>query len=238
MSEAHAQAEAPKRRSWVRLALIALAVVGLVVLFTQRGDPGEYVTQIKTWVAAAGVWGPLVFITAYMVAVVAFIPASLLTAAAGAVFGVGAGTAYTFVGATVGSTLAFAVARYLARGSVERWIEGDARFASIDRAVAAQGRRIVFLLRLTPAVPFNVLNYALGLTRVSLLDYVLASVGMVPGTLLYVYLGKVAGDAAEGGKSPAEYAFLLLGLAATVAVTVIITRIARGALREATDASS
>jgi uncharacterized membrane protein YdjX (TVP38/TMEM64 family) len=136
---------------------------------------------------------------------VAFVPASLLTLAAGAIFGIPAGTLYVFVAATVGSCLAFLVSRYLARVAVERRIEGNPKFAAIDRAVGRQGRRIVFLLRLSPVFPFNLLNYALGLTRVRFVDYAVAAVGMLPGTLLYVYLGKVAGDVAAlagGASSP------------------------------------
>ena len=167
-------------------------------------------------------------------------PASLLTLAAGAIFGLAAGTAYVFVAAMLGSCLAFLVARYVARSSVEGRLAGDPRFAAIDKAVGAQGRRIVFLLRLSPAFPFNLLNYALGLTSVRFADYAIAGFGMLPGTLLYVYSGKVAGDVAalaggagsEGGG--AQTALLTVGLVATAIVTVLVTRIARKALAEAT----
>ena len=168
-------------------------------------------------------------------------PGSVLTLAAGAIFGVVGGTAFAFTGATVGAAGAFLVARYVARGAVEKRVNADPRFAAIDRAVAMQGRRLVFLLRLSPVFPFNLLNYALGLTRVSLGDYLIASIGMLPATLLYVYYGKVLGDvaAAAGGAAPerdaAYYVLVALGLAATLAVTVIITRIARRALSEVVD---
>jgi uncharacterized membrane protein YdjX (TVP38/TMEM64 family) len=176
------------------------------------------------------------------VATVAFVPGSLLTLAAGAIFGLGWGTAYVFVAATLGAAAAFLVARHLVRGAVERRLAGDARFAAIDRAIAHEGRRIVFLLRLSPVFPFNLLNYALGLTRVRFADYVVASLGMIPGTILYVYYGKLAGDVAAlaGGakveKGPAYWAVLALGLVATAAVTALVTRTARRALREATGA--
>jgi uncharacterized membrane protein YdjX (TVP38/TMEM64 family) len=123
---------------------------------------------------------------------------------------------------------------------VERKIEGKPKFSAIDRAVAAEGLKIVFLLRLTPAVPFNLLNYALGLTRVRFTDYAIASIGMLPGTLLYVYSGKLAGDVAalagnpEVAKGWAYYSVLALGLVATLAVTMVVTRSARRALAEAT----
>ena len=176
----------------------------------------------------------------YSAAVVAFVPASLLTLAGGAIFGIGAGVAYVFAASTLGSCAAFLVSRHLARRSIERRLEGNERFSAIDRAVGEQGRKIVFLLRLSPAFPFNLLNYALGLTRVRFADYALASLGMLPGTLLYVYLGKVAGDVAalaggaelEGGN--ARTALFVVGLVATVIVTTLVTRIARRALAEAT----
>jgi uncharacterized membrane protein YdjX (TVP38/TMEM64 family) len=191
-------------------------------------------------VKGLGVWGPVVFIAGYVAATVAFVPGVLLTLAAGAIFGLVRGVLYVLIGATLGSAAAFLVARYVARAAIERRIAGNARFAAIDRAVGAEGRKIVFLLRLSPVFPFNLLNYALGLTRVRFADFLVASVGMIPGTILYVYYGKLIGDvtALAGGaaveKGPGYYAVLVLGLAATVAVTTVVTRTARRALRDAT----
>jgi len=225
------------RAPWGRIALAAAALGALVALGSQVG---AYVPAFARWVDSLGGLGPVVFIAGYALAVVAFVPGSLLTLAAGAIFGVAEGTVLVFVAAVLGSSAAFLVARYAARGAVERRLAGDARFAAIDRAVGAQGRRIVFLLRLSPVFPFNLLNYALGLTRVRFVDTLLASVGMLPGTLLYVYSGKVAGDVAAvaGGAGPERgagyYAVLGLGLLATVVVTTLVTRIARRALRDAT----
>lgn len=219
---------------------VAAALLGLAALLLLGRAAGGYVPVFAGWVKGLGAWGPLVFVAGYAAAVVAFVPASLLTLAAGAVFGIAAGTAYVFVAATLGSCLAFLVARYLARGWVEARIEGNARFRAIDREIARQGRKIVFLLRLSPAFPFNLLNYALGLTRVRFADYLLAALGMLPGTFLYVYLGRLAGDLAAlagGVKREAtrgEWILLAVGLAATLAVVVIVTRIARRALAEAT----
>jgi uncharacterized membrane protein YdjX (TVP38/TMEM64 family) len=180
---------------------VALALLVLGALLALGRSVGGYVPQFAAWVDGLGVWGPIVFVVGYAVAVVAFIPGSVLTLAAGAIFGIGKGTALVFVAAVLGSTAAFLVARYAARSWVEHRIEGDSRFSAIDQAVGREGRKIVFLLRLSPVFPFNLLNYALGLTRVRLLDYVVAGVGMLPGTILYVYSGKVAGDvaAAAGG---------------------------------------
>ena len=192
------------------------------------------------WVESLGTLGPVVFVAGYAVGIVAFVPGSVLTLAAGAIFGLVEGVVYVFVAATLGSVLAFLVSRYLARARIESRIEGNQRFRAIDQAVAREGRKIVFLLRLSPMFPFSLLNYALGLTRVSFADYVVASVGMIPGTVLYVYYGKLAGDVAAlaGGaaveKGPEYYGILVLGLVATVAVTTLVTRTARRALAEST----
>jgi len=226
-----------KPRALGRLALGVAALIGLVLLGRQAGG---YVQGFAAWVNGLGAWGPLVFVIGYVVATVAFVPGVLLTLAAGAIFGLGRGVLYVFVAATLGASAAFLVSRYVARAAIERRIAGNARFAAIDRAVGAQGRKIVFLLRLSPVFPFNLLNYALGLTRVRFADYLVASAGMVPGTILYVYYGKLIGDvsALAGGaaveKGPGYYAVLVLGLAATVAVTTVVTRTARRALRDAT----
>jgi uncharacterized membrane protein YdjX (TVP38/TMEM64 family) len=201
---------------------------------------GAHIQGFAQWVDGLGFWGPAVFVLGYAIAVVAFVPASLLTLGAGAIFGIAHGVIYVFVAATIGSCLAFLVSRYLARSAVERMLDGKPRFSAIDRAVAAEGLKIVFLLRLTPVVPFNLLNYALGLTRVRFADYGIASIGMLPGTLLYVYSGKLAGDIAAVAGNPAAargwgyYCVLALGLVATLAVTMVVTRSARRALAEAT----
>jgi uncharacterized membrane protein YdjX (TVP38/TMEM64 family) len=228
---------ASRTRALLRLVLVVAGVAAFVVVGRRVGS---HLPAFAAWVNGLGIWGPVVFILGYAVAVVAFVPGSVLTLAAGAIFGLAAGTVYVLIAATLGATGAFLVSRHFARRVIERRLAGNPRFAAIDRAVAAQGRRIVFLLRLSPAFPFTLLNYALGLTNVRLADYVTASIGMLPGTLLYVYYGKLAGDVAAlaGGAAPerdaAYYTVLALGLAATVAVTTVVTRIARRALAEAT----
>ncbi len=216
------------------------AAMALIVLVVLGRAAGAYIQPFAQWVDGLGFWGPTAFVLGYAIAVVAFVPASLLTLGAGAIFGIAHGVIYVFVAATVGSCLAFLVSRYLARSAVERKLEGKPKFSAIDRAVEAEGLKIVFLLRLTPVVPFNLLNYALGLTRIRFADYAIASFGMLPGTLLYVYSGKLAGDVAAVAGNPAVargwgyYSLLALGLAATLAVTLVVTRSARRALAEAT----
>ena len=185
------------------IAKIAIVVVAIAALLFLGRQASGAILDFVGWVEGLGVWGPVVFILGYAVAVAALVPGSALTLAGGAIFGLAEGTLYVFTAAVLGSTAGFLIARYLARSYVAKRIEGNQRFASVDRAVAENGLKITFLLRLSPAFPFSFLNYALGLTRVSFRDYVLASFGMLPGTLLYVYYGKLAGDvAALAGGAP------------------------------------
>jgi uncharacterized membrane protein YdjX (TVP38/TMEM64 family) len=234
-------AAAPGTRPGLPLGKIAIGVAALVALILVGRQAGAYVPQFAQWVNSLGFWGPVVFIVGYAVATVAFVPGSLLTLAAGAIFGLAQGVVYVFIAAVLGSSAAFLVSRYLARATIERRLASNPRFTAIDRAVGAQGLKIVFLLRLSPVFPFNLLNYGLGLTKVRFVDYLCAAAGMLPGTVLYVYYGKLAGDVAAlaGGAAAPEkgagyYAVLLLGLAATVVVTTLVTRTARRALKEAT----
>lgn len=236
-----ATSEAPSGSRRVTIVRVLLVLAGVAVLVLAGRKAGALIPAFSGWVDGLGVWGPVAFVAGYALAVVAFVPGSLLTLAAGAIFGVVKGTAFVLIAATLGASAAFLVSRYLARGFVERRLEGNERFAAIDRAIGSEGRKIVFLLRLSPVFPFNLLNYALGLTRVRFADYLVASIGMLPGTLLYVYYGKVAGDVARlAGGAPVErgaayYGVLGLGLLATIVVTTLVTRTARRALKEATD---
>ena len=225
--------------SWLRLAV---GVATVLVLVTFGRELAGSVPRFTEWVAGMGVWGPVVFMFGYAIATVAFVPGSLLTLAAGAIFGIAQGVLLVFVGASVGATGAFFLARTVARSAIEQKLENNARFAAIDRAIEREGLKIVMLLRLSPVFPFNMLNYALGLTRVRPHDYMIACLGMLPGTMLYVYTGKVVGDVAAvaGGAAPGRglgyWAIAVVGLVATVVVTTVVTRTARQALRQVTDA--
>jgi uncharacterized membrane protein YdjX (TVP38/TMEM64 family) len=189
-------------------------------------------------IQGVGPAAPVAFILIYAFAVVALIPASLLTIAGGAVFGLFRGVIYSLIGATLGSTGAFLIGRYAARRLVARRLAAMPRFVAIERAVSARGRRIVLLLRLSPVVPFNFLNYALGLTTISVWDFMFASLGTVPGAVVYAYAGKVTGEAlalagkAEVPKNASYYAVLLAGLVATIVATTVVTRTARRALQD------
>jgi len=217
---------------------VAAAVIALAVLVVLGRVAGGWIPRFAAWVNGLGAWGPLAFVVGYAAAVVAFVPGSVLTLAAGAIFGLARGALYVS-SPPCSAPRPRSSSRAPCPNRRRAADHGHARFAAIDRAVAAEGRKIVFLLRLSPVFPFSLLNYALGLTRVHFVDYVLASPGMIPGTLLYVYYGKLAGDVAAlaGGarsrKAPAT-GRSSPRLAATVVVTTLVTRTARRALREAT----
>ena len=198
------------------------------------------------WVKDLGAIGVAAYILIYNLATVLFIPGSLLTLGGGAIYGVFWGSIYVFIAATLGATLAFLIGRYVAQDWVSKKNEGNATFNAISTAVAQDGFKSVLLTRLSPIFPFTLLNYAFGVTQVSIRDYILGSIGMLPGTILYVYLGSLAGDlTAISAKQPltaeaqiAQWIIRILGLAATIAVTIYITRIAKKALAESVSGNS
>jgi uncharacterized membrane protein YdjX (TVP38/TMEM64 family) len=197
------------------------------------GTPGV-ITRLRTWITAQGPAGIVLYGLVYALLTVLFVPAWPLTVGAGAAYGVLLGTIVVSVSSVTGAALAFLLARYLLRSRVERWVAGNQRFAAIDRAVGRQGWKIVALTRVSPVFPFNLQNYAYGLTAVGFWPYLLASwLAMLPGTLLYVYLGAVGVGVAEAATGTVDWVrtgLQWLGLAATLAVTLLVTRIARRAL--------
>jgi uncharacterized membrane protein YdjX (TVP38/TMEM64 family) len=220
-----------------RILLWLVLIVGVLAL-ARYVNAQSLLQSALHWIRELGPWGWVIFVLLYIATAVLLLPAVVLTLGAGAVFGVAKGWVIVSVAATLAATAAFLVGRHVARGWVARRIEGNPTFTAIDEAVGREGWKIVGLTRLSPAFPFNLLNYAYGVTRVSLRHYILASwIGMMPGTLMYVYLGSLAGDLATVGtgrsaRTPAEWALYVVGLLATVAVTVYVTRIARAALRK------
>jgi uncharacterized membrane protein YdjX (TVP38/TMEM64 family) len=221
-----------------RTGTILAAAVALALLLYLGPRLGEPILEATERVQRAGPIAPLLFIALYVMATVGLVPGAALSLAGGAIFGVARGVPIVFTGATLGACAAFLLARHVARPAVERRLAGDPRYSRIDAAVGREGARIVLLLRLSPVVPFNLLNYALGITRVRFRDFAVASVGMLPGTLLYVVSGRALGEltviaaGASPARGPASIAVLVLGLAATLAVVVVLTRLARTALRE------
>ena len=211
------------------LLLFAAAILALARIL----NLASVLRESLAWISRLGPWGPAAFVLLYVVCTLLFIPGSILTLGAGAVFGIAWGTVYVSVGSTLGSILAYLIGRGVARGWIEGKIHARRKFEAISRAVAREGWKIVGLLRLSPLFPFNLLNYALGLTRISFRDYALASwIGMLPGTLMYVYLGSLAGslaglDSGRQARTPAQWVLYGVGLLATVAVTLFVTRIAK-----------
>lgn len=187
----------------------------------------------QTWVEGAGVWGPIVYAAVYALCAVLFIPASLLSLGAGALFGPVLGTVVVLAGASTGAIMSFLLARTLLRGRVLGALSRDRRFASLDRAIAREGPRIVLLVRLSPVFPFTWVNYAFGVTGVRTLHYVIATViGILPGVIAFVYLGHTAGSV--GAETDTLRTTLrVVGALATLAVAIVIGRLARDAIRRA-----
>ena len=234
MTETAAQ---PSRTRWI-VALLALA--GLIV--ATRALPVErWIEELRGWIDGFGALGMLMFGAVYVIAAVLFVPGSALTLAAGAMFGLWWGTALVSVASTTAAAIAFLIARNFARSAVERRVSSNPRFAAIDRAIGKGGWKIVGLLRLSPAVPFSLSNYMYGLTAVRFVPYVLASwVAMLPATFMFVYIGHAGaqGLAAASGDDPVaggRTALMVVGLAATIAVTVYVTRLAKRAIAEETE---
>ena len=227
---------ASQKTGFIFKLLLVVLVVFLLLAGIKYFHVQELLKKVLSWVAELGPWGPLIYILIYILACVFFIPGSILTLGAGVLFGVIKGSIIVSVAATAGATCAFLVGRHIARDWVSKRIQSNPKFQAIDEAVAREGWKIVVLTRLSPVFPFNLLNYAYGLTRVSLRDYFFASwIGMMPATVMFVYIGSLAGEIAKIGgegrsRTPAEWALYIVGLIATAAVTVYVTRIARAAL--------
>ena len=221
-------------RKAIFIGLILLAV-GIGFLFL---PVKAWTLALQSWIQSLGWLGPLVFALLYVIATMLLIPGSALTLAAGAIFGLWLGAATVIVGANLGALCSFLLAKTKLRAKVQEWAAENPKFAALDRAIGQNGFKMVTLTRLSPAFPFTLLNYLLGVTSVKTGAYVLANfVGMLPATFLYVYFGSLAGDtltgAAVGGASTFQFALKIVGLLATIAVVVFVTRIARKAIAEA-----
>ncbi len=218
-----------------------LLIVGALVTMLRSLPFDQAMSAMKDWIGGLGVWGPVVLALLYVVATVLFVPGTILTFVAGAIFGLALGTVTVSIGSTLGACAAFLIARYGAREKVAKLAQGNRHFGAIDRAIAEGGWKIVGLLRLSPAIPFNLQNYLYGLTPIKFWPYAVTSwIAMLPGTFLYVYIGHVTGAAIGGERqrSVAEWAMLAVGLLATVVVTVYVTRLANRKLKEQVDESN
>ena len=220
--------------------IVALTAIVIALFLAMKFLPvQQWLRSFNDWVGQMGVAGVFIFILVYAAATVLLAPGSVLTIGAGFAFGLLKGFLAVSAGATLGASLSFLVARFIARDKIEAVAQRNEKFRKIDNAIGKQGAKLIFLLRLSPVIPFNLSNYFYGLTGVRFWRYVLASwIGMMPGTFLYVYIGtagKAAVSAAAGGEAMKHglqyWTFLGVGLAATIAVTIWITKIARDALK-------
>jgi uncharacterized membrane protein YdjX (TVP38/TMEM64 family) len=221
--------------------LIVLIGIVIALFLTMKFLPvQQWLRNFNDWVGRMGVAGIFIFIIVYAVATVLLAPGSVLTIGAGFVFGLWKGFLAVSAGSTLGAALAFVVARFIARERVAVITQRNEKFRAIDSAIGKQGAKLIFLLRLSPIIPFNLSNYFYGLTGVKFWPYVLASwIGMMPGTFLYVYIGtagKAAASVAAGGEAMKHgwqyWTFMSVGLVATIIVTIWVTKIARNALRD------
>jgi uncharacterized membrane protein YdjX (TVP38/TMEM64 family) len=226
------------------LRLIALIAIVIALFVAMKFLPvQEWLGNFNAWVAQMGLAGIFIFIGVYAVATVLLAPGAILTIGAGFAFGLWKGFLTVWAGATLGASLAFLVARFIARDKVQTMAQRNDKFRRIDTAIGKQGPKLIFLLRLSPVIPFNLSNYFYGLTGVKFWPYVLASwIGMIPGTFLYVYIGtagKAAVSAAAGGDAMSQgwqyWTLMSIGLAATIIVTIWVTKIARDALKKSAD---
>ena len=217
-------------KSLLRWSLLLLLIIGvtLAVVYRDQFSSGA----LEQWINDAGIAGPLLFMLLYALATVFFLPGSVLTLAGGALFGPVWGTLYNLTGATLGAFISFLAARYLASD----WAEAKAggRLKQMKQGVEAEGWKFVAFVRLVPLFPFNVLNYALGLTRISAWHYVIASfVFMLPGAIAYTYLGYAGREAIGGGQDMVQKIMLAFALLAVVGfLPSLIGRLRRGPMME------
>ncbi len=226
--------------------LIALTAIVIALFLAAKFLPvQQWLRSFNDWVGQMGLAGIFIFIAVYAAATVLLAPGAILTIGAGFAFGLWKGFLAVSAGATLGAALAFLVARFVARDKIEAMARRNTKFQRIDNAIGQQGVKLVFLLRLSPVIPFNLSNYFYGLTGVSFWPYVLASwIGMMPGTFLYVYIGTAgkAAVSAAGGEAVKQgwqyWTFMSIGLVATIVVTIWVTKIAHDALKKTADVKS
>ncbi len=220
----------------VVLVALAILIAAVLLLFPVR----QYIVDLLQWTENLGSTGPVVVVVIYVLATALFMPGSVITLGAAFIFGLFKSVIIVSIGSTLGACLAFLIGRTIGRDWVASKVRGSEKFSAIDDAVGKEGFKIVFLLRLSPIFPFNLLNYALGLTDVPFWRYAIASwIGMIPGTIMYCYIGSAArsltqvaaGEVVKGGM--ATQALFWVGLIATIIVALLVTRIASNAVKRA-----
>lgn len=213
--------------------LLALVALAAVAWGTRALKQSGVLEQALAWLAGLGAWAPLMFLVIYIITCLCFLPVSVLTLGAGVLWGFGRGSAYILISATIAGIICFALSRHFARRWIAPRLEAHPAFKALDEAVAREGWKIVALVRLTPVFPFAVTSYGFGLTRVPMWQYILCSVAMIPGTMMYVYIGTLLGDLA-GLRQPAPIPFWVKGgvLCCAAAVMFYLGRFTRRALKQ------
>jgi uncharacterized membrane protein YdjX (TVP38/TMEM64 family) len=218
----------------VKKILVVLLVIAAIVIAYHFLPIGAWLKAFQAYVKSLGALGYVVYIAVYAVCVVAFIPASILTLGAGAIFGFVGGTIVVVIGATMGATLAFLLARTVMRKRIEEMTRSNKKFKALDRAIASEGMKIVFLVRLAIVFPFTYINYAFGLTAIPLWRYVLATfLGIIPATAAFVFASNAATKAATGETNSITKIVYIAGGVIAIIVSVLIGRIATRAIRRA-----
>ena len=215
---------------WVLIAAVVSAFAAAYFFL----PISEWLSDFQKWVQGFGALGWVIFIVVYAATAFLLVPGSILTIGAGVAYGLWA-FPLVIVGATLGSALSFLAARYVFHDKVQEKIGHYPGFKAVNAAIGDEGWKVVFLLRLSPALPFSLQNWFLGLTSVGFWQSQIATFfGIMPGTLLYVWISSLGGEAAAGGDdaSMARYIGLAVGLIATLAVTVMVTKKARQKLKE------
>lgn len=226
MSEAPAPSSS---RRLVRIVLVIAVLVAFVFALRWVKQSG-LLDQSLRWIQSLGPWAPVVFIILYIITVIFFLPAAILTAGGGFVFGLAWGSLYVLIAASISANIAFLLGRHFARDWITRKLEGNARFKALDEATARDGWKIVALVRLAPVFPFSLTSYAFGIARIPLWEFALANFAMIPGTVMYVYFGSVARDLTEKVSTPPWIKWTVGAL--TVIVIIYVTRFAKRALSQ------
>jgi len=232
MGELKTASNAANRRSSLVKWLIAAAAVAVLVVFYRYLPVQEWVTSFQEWVKGYGPLGWLIFVLVYALTVFALVPGSFLTLAAGVAYGLW-GFPLVIAGATLGSAASFLAARYIFHDKVQEKVAQYPRFNAVNRAIGEGGWQVVGLLRLSPALPFSLQNWFLGITPVGFWPSQIATfVGIMPGTLLYIWVGSLGGSAGSDDMNIIKYIVAGVGIVATLVVTVLVTRRAQAKLKE------
>ena len=219
---------------WIFIA----SLLAVFFIFLKKIGVQIYLQNALVWIDSLGFWGWAAFIGIYIFACIFLLPGSILTLGAGVLFGVFKGSFVVSIASIFGASAAFLMGRTLARNWISEKTKDNAKLSAVDKAIQKEGWKIVLLARLSPVFPFNLLNYFFGVTKVSFKDYFFSSwIGMFPGTVMYVYIGSLAGSLANlsgqtHSRTWGEWVLYVVGLLATVLVTIYVTRLAKKVLDE------